>query len=251
MAERGKHMADINKVTLKGVLVMISSNPKTTLLTISIKDYRGKRDPNTGLPRKNMPVITFFGKEGQEIASKYNRGDHVTITGVIQNTYNHQQLEGRQECWGLSIQPTPSIAEAAGGENEGLTGRLYPDDVNEVVLKGKVTNVAANPGKNGSGTVFISIKTAVDGYRSNSSVLYPMKGADAFIKALTIGSTVTAVGKLSVAERPNRNDRKKKIRFEAVIVRELFVNNKASVQNNKTDENSGGSEQMGAFPEFG
>ena len=241
-------MADINKVTLRGVLVMISSNPKTTLLTISCKDYRGKRDPNTGLPRKNTPVITFFGKEGQEIAKKYNRGDHVTITGVIQNTYNHQQLEGRQECWGLTIEPTQSIAEAAGGEEEALTGRLYPDDVNEVVLKGKVTNVATNQGKNGSGTVFISIKTVVGEYKSNSSVLYPMKGADAFVKALTVGSTVTAVGKLSVAERPNRNNKKKKIRFEAVIVREFFVNNKASAPKPEPAEGENAAVTMGTFP---
>lgn len=214
-------MENINKVTLRGRITRMYSNPRITLITLAVRDYGGKRDSDGRLP-SNRPVIAFFGKEGEEIASNFQQNDHITVTAKIQNTYNHLQLEGRQECWGITAEKTPAIAEAAGSGK----GRLYPDDINEVIICGKVTNVAVR-----GNWIRISVHTATDGYRSTNFVSYHLKtGAEAYAKSLTKGSTVTVIGRLVTVERPDKKDKtgKKKKSYEDVIVREIVIENRAS-----------------------
>lgn len=226
---------DINKVTLRGVITNIISNPKTTIVTVSTRDYQRKRDAN-GRLHTDAPVVTFFDKEGQDVADKFKKLDHVTVEAIIQNTYNHLQLDGRQECWGIKIEKTMSLIENANEGQEaavhpGRFGHLYPDDINQVVLTGKVTNVAAR-----GAWARISIKTNTDGYRSVSFVSYYVQDAEQYARVLTKGSTISVVGKVTVAERNGVNGNKgKRIRYEEVIARELVVLNRATNTEGKDD----------------
>lgn len=237
-------LTDINKVTLRGMITGILSNPSTTLVTVSVTDYKGKRDPITGRPHRDSVVVSFFGQSGMQVASTFTRGDHVTVTGVIQNTYNHAQLDGRQECWGITIDETPTLTEEASGSRK---GRLFPDDHNEVIIRGKVQSVrAAGPWAR------LSVKTAVDGYRSVNFISYWVGGGEAYAKSLSAGSTVTIVGRVTVQERADKRRKGKKIRFEDVVAREVVVDNvahgerQAKVYRNTTPDLPDAAEELGS-----
>lgn len=217
-------MTDINKVKLVGVVKDVYSNRRITLMTVSTMNLRMRRDPVTGRPQKDLPIVAFFDKEGMDVASRFHRGDHVTVEAVIQNTYNHMQLSGRQECWGISVKPTPSVEEGLSGVSG--KGHIFPDDVNEVMLRGKVSAVHAS-----GAWVRLSVKTAVDAgdgkYRSTSFCRYRAGDGAAFAKGVPVGSTVTVIGRVITGERKSKKDKERNEKYTDVIAREVIVENVA------------------------
>lgn len=226
----------INDVTLKGMIVHISSFGKLTLVTLSVRNYA--RKPEQGQKfATDTPIISFFDAQAKEVAENFKRYDHVTIKAIVQNTYNRSQLTGRQECWGISIEKTPTVI---GSETGDEAGHIYPDDVNKVVLKGKLVSAWATA----PNWIKISLRTVGDNYKSTNIVSYRVENSKTYVSNLTKGSLIAMSGRISVINRKGKDvpeDRTKQVgkskstRYEEVIANELAVLIKAPAQ---TDENT-------------
>ncbi len=211
---------DKNVVFLRGKVQGKYTSPKVSRLYVLVKDYQQKADD--GRIKRNSVTITFYGREGLKVIENVKRNDHVDIRGIMQSIKDPKSGNWSQECWGLSVEKTPTLIDlATRGE---FSGGVYPEDDNLVVIRGKVSSCH---GYN-KHWLSLAVKTMINNegtnarYLSNTYMTWYVNEAAAVIHELEReGTEVVVVGKIESVVRHSKSGRS--YRFENVTVRDLRI----------------------------
>lgn len=213
---------DKNTVFLRGKVQGKYTSPKVSRLYVAVKDYQQKPDED-GRIKRNVITITFYGREGLKEVESVNKNDRVDVKGIMQSVRDPKTEKWSQECWGLSVSKSPSLLDlATKGE---FSGRIYPEDENVVVIRGKVSSCHGHD----KHWITLTVRTMIidkvnpkTKYLSNTSMTWHVEDSAVALHELEReGTEVVVVGKIESIQRNSKDGRVYK--YENVTVRDLKI----------------------------
>ena len=211
--EKRSATQDMNDVVLRGYVVHKFKANKATLINVSTRDY--SRPGTVGENKRithaaDYPEVVFFGELADKVANSVKEGDFVTVTGNMQSSKRDVVT---QSVFGEDIQFTESLLESAAGVD---AGKSYPEDKNELILKGEVTSVKVFSPH----TLGLIVRTVKNGHVSFVRVTYHVANADKEAEKIPNRSHVACVCRITTSKKEKDG---KTNHYENVIVKELTV----------------------------
>lgn len=208
IVESVKHYDDRNEVELEGTLVSRYDLPTVSLLTVLTSTGRNKENTSD--------ISVVVTGELKEKTADLKKGQRIHVTGEVRTK---MQLKDNEKTYrGEVLAKTVELAKSAMEEEFGLSGRVYDQSYNKVILTGTVARYMQV--NKSVAKVVLQIKSGKK-TRYIETTLFARNNLKKLIPQLLVGNRLCMLCEMQSSKKEGKTEDDKPTYFKNIIVLDL------------------------------